>query len=70
MAIPQLAGKRMPYKRIITCDACGKELKQGINGDYFLELKSEVVMDPPPDAIKIAAYFCNIKCLAQWSLDK
>jgi len=60
----------MPYKRIITCDTCGKELKQGINGDYFLELKSEVVMKPPPDAINIDAYFCNIKCLAQWSLDK
>jgi len=59
----------MPYKRIITCDACGKELKQGINGDYFLKLESQMVRNPPPDAID-EAYFCNIKCLAQWSSNK
>jgi len=60
----------MPYKRIITCDACGKELKQGMDGDYYLELKSVVVMEPSPGDIDIDAYFCNLKCLAQWSLDK
>ena len=52
----------MPYKRIITCDACEKELKGGIDRNY-LTLRTEGYSQ---DEKIIDAYFCNLECLRNW----